>query len=299
MSEWTAIHLFVARPRDLDVLALRAAMTIGRAGRQNARWFFVRYNERGVHLRVRIGGLSRRVTAEILETLAEECSRLASLRRPTSWIAAAGIPDRDGRVAPPGHAIQLPYEPETVRYAGPDALLVSEDVFCVSSALAARTIGGTINDRRSRNLIAAALMPLTLRSLLGNSETRSNFFLGYAAAWERLEDRSTSSYLSQRILRRWTGADTKSLNHDLASIVRNYDVSAWIKALNVLLMRAERLHAAGKLISPSTGLVTATDDDLSAALEQLAGSHIHMMNNRLGIWPDGEIAIARALAGHV
>ena len=72
-------------------------------------------------------------------------------------------------------------------------------------------------------------------------------------------------------------------------------VDAW--GLKVVRARGEfeRLHREGSLISPSTGLTTADDDDLHNALISLAHSQIHMLNNRLGLWPGTEIVLADRL----
>ena len=116
MTAWQSIHLFVAERGDLDILALEAATLMGGlpAGRHD--WFFIRYLEGGLHLRLRIGAEAGGHFPAIRAHMAAACARLGAGRSPEPWALRLRHPDAAGELHAVGVAIDVPYAPEVRRY---------------------------------------------------------------------------------------------------------------------------------------------------------------------------------------
>lgn len=101
------------------------------------RWFWLRYHtpDLGEHLRIRTHGDPDVLTARVLPLLTDWFSRLT-----------------DQRLA--GRIVLEPYEPETERYGGPEAISAAEAVFAADSEFAARCLTHT-RSTEERLVVAA------------------------------------------------------------------------------------------------------------------------------------------------
>ncbi len=300
MNSWRALHLFVAERDDLDRLALAAADCLSRFPESRHDWFFIRYLEGGLHLRLRIGAQAGRHFAQIHAEMAAACAALGAGKAPEPWVLRMRHGDADGKFHPVGAAVEIPYQPEIRRYAGPDGLLINEQLFRDSTRIAMAVIRASPGDLRRRVRLALELMLASVVGLCGPDVAPQDFMRNYAAFW-------TEAWRGAGFASTLQGAAGISLatNHsryqDVATGKRAVvsPIDDWCSALAAARAEFAGLHASGRLQSPVTGLASGDGPALAATFSSLAHSQIHMLNNRLGLWPHDEIAMAEFLAEHL
>jgi hypothetical protein len=300
MTAWHAIHLFVADRDDLDILALEAATLMASFPACRHDWFFIRYLEGGLHLRLRIGAEAGRHFAAIRSHMAATCARLGAGRSPEPWALRLRHPDAAGDYHAVGAAIDVPYVPEVRRYAGPAGLPINEQLFRDSTRAALAVIRASRGDARRRAGLAMELMLAGVIGLCGADVAPQDFMRSYAAFW-------AETWREAGLATNVRGAAGTSF---AASCTRYRDVAAgqraiaspiddWCATLAAARAGFAELHASGQLQSPATGAATQDAQGLAGTLASLAHSQIHMLNNRLGLWPHDEIAMAEFLAEHL
>jgi thiopeptide-type bacteriocin biosynthesis protein len=130
-SEWAYVKLY-AGPITVDRLVRDVAGPLAagaEAGGLIRRWFFVRYADPHVHLRLRFEGEPDRLQQELLPRLQEAIA---------PWL-------RDGRI----WKVQLDtYEREVERYGGPEGTELCEQLFHADSLAAVGLLGLLEDDRR-------------------------------------------------------------------------------------------------------------------------------------------------------
>ncbi|RKN10454.1 lantibiotic dehydratase [Streptomyces radicis] len=143
---WLSAALPVAAPHQDTVLRQLPAVLAPAAGHIR-RLFWLRYHTSalGDHLRIRVHGDPRALTARVLPLLTDWCTALADQR------LASGL-------------VLEPYEPETERYGGPRAIGAAEEVFAADSAFAAWCLALTasMDDRLVVAAVSAADIVRTL-----------------------------------------------------------------------------------------------------------------------------------------
>ena len=300
MTAWQSIHLFVAERGDLDILALEAATLMGGlpAGRHD--WFFIRYLEGGLHLRLRIGAEAGGHFPAIRAHMAAACARLGAGRSPEPWALRLRHPDAAGELHAVGVAIDVPYAPEVRRYAGPAGLLINEQLFRDSTRVALAVIRASRGDARRRVGLAMELMLAGVIGLCGADAAPQDFMRRYAAFW-RAAWRETGLATHVRGAAGISFAASCARYRDVAAGKRaiTSPIDDWCAALAAARAGFAELHASGALHAPATGAATQGAQALAATLASLAHSQIHMLNNRLGLWPHDEIAMADVLAEHL
>jgi thiopeptide-type bacteriocin biosynthesis protein len=265
------------------------------------RWFFIRYGERGNHVRLRLHGdravLEREVGPALREHLAALYPGLAE-----------GFPEGP---MPPGaegvsHVAAVAYEPETDRYGGPEGVLLAEDFFHLSSEAALALLRRTRRDDRSSRLGKALLAVVVLvHTFRGSREAAGGFAhaygTGYLQALVPDEER-------RALMRRAFGGGFEQQADTLTAYVDE----AWDRleagdplsdALDRYRLGLEEVRGrfgalldAGRLASH--GAVVAERD---RAVAGIVPSYLHMMNNRLGVTVQEESYLAylvhRSLGG--
>ncbi|GIJ60071.1 lantibiotic dehydratase [Virgisporangium aurantiacum] len=113
-GEWLYAKLYCGRSRHNEILGAHLPDLIERVGSDVDRWFFIRYVDPLPHLRLRFHGDPSVLNGAVLPMLHDWAAELC----------AAGLA---GRLALDA------YEPETVRYGGPDALEAAERAFAADS----------------------------------------------------------------------------------------------------------------------------------------------------------------------
>lgn len=258
-------------------------------------WFFIRYPEAGLHIRIRIGEQAFGAYPALKAQLAADCLSLARREPPSAAVVAFGRADEFGRRFQPGEYCEPPYEPEVRRYGGEIALAENERLFRTSTALAIAAIARTGDNRQKRLSVATDLMLMTAAAIADIVEPRR--FLGdYARSW-RASWPTTPGIETENLPSAGVSiARLDSFRQRLADDAPPSDLaSAWGQALQQSRRQFHKIFEAGQLVSPTSERLVRTDPDYSAAVRSMVASQLHMLNNRLGFWPDGEILMAEWL----
>lgn len=287
---WRSFHLFLADPDGSDALLrdmigpdLCALVASGQA----RSWFFIRYWENGPHLRVRIAAPDAQACAALLARWRNALPRYLGSQHalPAAYpddmvFERSDVDAAARRWLPQGTLREIPYEPELARYGGAAALPISEDLFAASSALAldliaARPPGGA---RQSAGLLLtcvalAAATPdgASLLAFLQQMKRTWRAILGDVAALER-EARQIPLAQRQRYL-------------DLIAHLQNGGAAP-----------AGATRQWWQQLRDATARWRALGGQCPLSVAALLDSHIHMMNNRLGLSPAVEYWFAHLLA---
>jgi thiopeptide-type bacteriocin biosynthesis protein len=252
-SEWLYLKLYGGAGGADRVLLDLVAPLVANARRSGLvdRWFFLRYADPGTHVRVRLRGEPERLLAEFWPSL-------HGAARP--WL-------EDGRL----HRLQLDtYEREVERYGGPDGIGIAEALFEADSDMVLAVLPHVIGDAGLDARWRLALLGVDrLLDDLGLDELGRLRVLGAmrdAYAREHGLDRQDKR-LGERLRR-----ERKSLE-----ALRAGDVAADSPLAVALPHLAERSERVKPLVTELRGRVAT----LSASLENLAASFVHMHVNRL------------------
>jgi thiopeptide-type bacteriocin biosynthesis protein len=291
---WHSLHLFVAAERDLDAVALEVGSWMANQKVEGSwPWFFIRYTEGGPHLRVRAAAGDHDAWSSLKRHMTDVCTKLALGREPDQWARAMTFPTRRGDVYAPGQAIDVAYQPEIIRYGGDEALTVHENLFSMSSSIALEVVRRTEHNSGERIGAAMRLTLDTLAGLLGLDVDPRQFMSEYAESWretwpDNIETPTTVGFdLEASYLKRASRAD-RELPKTLSG--------KWIAALREARSSLDDLAHRGAMISPMSGERAEGNYAVRAAIASMTHSQIHMLNNRLGLWPNIEIAMAEGLA---
>lgn len=303
---WQSVHLFNADAARSDAFLLEVvgpAMDQARQRGQLESWFFVRYWECGPHLRLRVKGMPPAAYAGLLAHLRAHfpryCGTGAGL--PAAYPDAmvferSNVDAAARRWLAQGTVLEADYEPEWQRYGGVHALAVSERLFARSSALAMQIIAAApeTNARRTRGLL------LTCVALAAGTGSRAGllvFLQNMQRGWQallgdvrKLNEDARAVSLAQRERYLALIAHLQAAGDAPEGIARD-----WWHALQDATAQWRRLAADGLLLCPASGAAAADGPALERAIAGLADSHIHMMNNRLGLLPEVEYWYARML----
>ncbi|GAA4839296.1 thiopeptide-type bacteriocin biosynthesis protein [Kitasatospora terrestris] len=290
---WHSWHLHVptADPAVLDRVLLACVPGALRMAGPSADgtprpWFYLRYWQRGPHLRLRIADLTENqaddVEAELARSLAEVENALpvegrltaagyAELAAPLAALGEYGSSLPAGELLTPG-VHRAAYEPEVERYGGPDAMAAAEQLFHVSSVVCLRACAARAGQAgRGRTLLDGLEL---LAAALPAWPDQEEFLHANTAGW--------------RALLNTTPPDPAALQ-------------AKAEALLPCAPALRRLAAgeSGRW-SPFTRRLAVATAALAADLgpgraRQILASHLHMAHNRLGLGLATEAQLAMIL----
>ncbi|WP_257139007.1 thiopeptide-type bacteriocin biosynthesis protein [Streptomyces sp. rh34] len=274
-STWLSLHCFLrSAPENVDAFLTEdvAPLLDGLVAEGEATgWFYIRYDEGGHHLRIRVRGVAKARAASLPAIVARSAGRL-----PVADYARGQAEHAEVRVER--------YVPETGRYGGPEALPVAEEVFVLSSRVAVRAVRDTP---------------------LGSARLALGIDLAHATALACGMDRLTAAQWLRRHAASWRWAENVPLlgpQHVHARVNSVYALQR--EALTT------RARAVRQALEDGTGAGTPSDwydgvRDADRALgaaspavsrPQIWASQLHMLFNRLGIAPDEERAVCRLAA---
>jgi thiopeptide-type bacteriocin biosynthesis protein len=247
-------------------------------------WFYLRYlDERGPHIRLRFA-----VSAAEVEAISEEAAirceglldRLVSQPDGT-YRGLIPLPLSAADNVLPTHfgVIREDYLPELEKFGGLAGMPIAERLFQRSSELARALLAAERLGEASRKTAAPSLMQVSL-DVLG-LEQRRGFWRRYAEHWLGGSKTAARAWREQFSTKYQTLKDAGLTPVAAASDLRPAEsdaVSAWTSAL--------------KDARRSYGRCDGVSDEQR---EQMFGSFIHLMNNRLGIGPLEEAYLATLL----
>jgi hypothetical protein len=333
-GEWSALHIFyTASPAPLLTECVGPLVEDLRARRLIAGFFFITYWLEGPHVRLRLRPARAADAAEV-RAAAEAAITAFLRRRPALYninkeqflgmydqVFQAEYPGQDGsrhldengrmRVRANNSFSEEPYEPEYVKYGGPEGVALAEWHF-------ERSSDTVISILRSRNThvravtlgVAAQLMVTMVAALLPDDDTAISFLTRYRDYWgtvfgpgtvgavedfdktyERIgaqtKDHVGPLYL--RLRRRQSGDDAGVRLPDF--------LEDWYQHCLQLRAGIGALARAGRLSLRSwSGENMDVVDDPGAAALRLVSSYLHMTNNRLHVNFSDEAYLAHVLA---
>ncbi|MDB4950868.1 MAG: lantibiotic biosynthesis protein [Gemmatimonadetes bacterium] len=302
---WLSEYLFLRENiygGDCDAIVRDAVEPFVRACAERGwadRWFFIRYSERGFHVRLRFHGERDVLEREVRPALRRHLAAL--------------YPDlQEGYPEPIGsggegvtHVAEAVYEPETERYGGPDGVLLAEELFHRSSeaalALLARVHPTERSGRLGKGLLAMVVLVHAfhpertaaaefarqyginyLRSMVPDDERRSAWLDAFGSGFEQQAGNLTA-YVDEAWERLATGEELSEA------------LDRWRDDLAEVRVRFRELFDAGRLLREGGAI-----DTWEFAVAAIVPSYVHMMNNRLGVSIQEESYLAylihRALA---
>lgn len=303
---WHSIHLFLADPAQADEFLLQVIapeMAALRAGGQLESWFYIRYWEQGPHLRLRLQHVREAIYAPLQVRLHAQLQRY--VRAGAQWPHAYPDdmvferPEVDAearRWLPQGTVRAIAYQPELQRYGGVHALAVSERLFAFSSALALQVIEATpdADARRSRGLL---LTSVALAAATPDRASLLAFLQQMQGTWQAILGEVGSLQAAAQLV------SPIQRGHYLALIGHLQQGGAapqgiareWWAQLQQASAAWRALAGRGLLQCPLSGQVVIDVPGQARAIAALLDSHIHMMNNRLGLSPEIEFWYAHML----
>lgn len=302
---WWSLHIFITDPdlseRFLVERVAPAVQDLIKRGKASG-WFFIRYWEGGPHLRLRLADIAPAVQIELGARLRAE---LVHWRSPTPAIRELYYANHsfDGQAIPldtlpwydEGSAVEIPYEPEIVRYGGPTAMSVSEDLFNTSSAIARHVIAATLADTHRRAASAFALMLATAAALSPDEGEIARFCHDYAALWQPFSQQTRQ--LARQVLAPPTLGHLAAITAQMSPEQSRSSIGYyWRQAVERFKRDVVTIGDSGRLVSPLNGRTAVDASSIREALRAIIFSHLHMLNNRLGIMPSQELMLARIIA---
>jgi thiopeptide-type bacteriocin biosynthesis protein len=294
-TRWHSWHLHID---SLDPAALDRLLVadVGPLVESYSRpWFFVRYWQGGPHLRLRIADLAadqvdavqRRLDPAVAAVHATipRGARLDAdaYRRAVAGIAAAGEGGATldaGRLAPCG-AHRRVYEPEYHRYGGSGLMPLSEELFHASSTVALRICRTGRGGRVGTGLAALAAACSVLAEGSGAGSKRWRFLEWTRDEWTRW------------LVAAGTAVDAQGVDRAAGDLADRLAPAA--PAL-LRMMRDGGGETWSHWREPLAAAVEIWRASMSPpAVIGIFGSHVHMMQNRLGVGAGREALLAATL----
>ncbi|OSC75324.1 hypothetical protein B5180_08075 [Streptomyces sp. BF-3] len=279
-ASWLSLHCFLrSAPEDVDAFLTEdvAPLLDGLVGAGGASgWFFIRYDEGGHHLRLRVRGVTEARAASLPPVLGRLAARVPVAEAVRSRAAAGRAEHAEVRL--------VPYVLETGRYGGPAALPTAEEVFVLSSRMAVRAVRDTPRGS-ARLALGIDLAQVTALACGMDRPTAARWLRGHAAGWRWAED-----------------VPLLGPQHVHAKVNGVYALQR--EAFVSRARAVRRALADGTAPGPQADWyegVRDADRALRAASPpvdrpRIWASQLHMAFNRLGLAPDEERAVCRLAA---
>lgn len=250
--------------------------------------FFIRYSEFGPHVRLRLLGAPDVLGGEVWPALVEHLRAHNPAVEIDARPETPAMPQRaEGDPVLVTHAARVAYEPETERYGGPDALLVSERLFEVSSDAAYALTGKMTPERSSRLGKGLLSMVVLVHVFCEDRERGAAFSQMYSTNYLRSLVREDGGRDA------WMDAFDQGFSQQSETLVEYVDavweamddgdslsdtLDAYAQGMRLHRDELRALFDAGRV-----QVMGETATEWSRAVNGIAPSYVHMMNNRLGI----------------
>lgn len=250
--------------------------------------FFIRYSEFGPHVRLRLYGAPDVLAADVWPALVEDLRAgnpdVAVDEKPELVAIPQRGEDEPVRVT---HVARVEYEPETERYGGPDALLVSERHFELSSDVAFALTAKMTAERSSRLGKGLLSMVVLVHAFCGSRDRGAAFGQMYSTNYLRSLVREDGGRDA------WLDAFDQGFSQQSETLVEYVDavweamddgdelsetLDAYAAGLRTTREELRVLFEAGRV---QVGGQDAPD--WWRVVNGIVPSYVHMMNNRLGI----------------
>jgi thiopeptide-type bacteriocin biosynthesis protein len=310
-ARWTSLHVFLADPGKSERWLTEILLPLTRDWRGQGiinSWFFIRYWEGGPHLRLRLRGLAPEHLPAVMAQLGQDLGSYLSAQpvsRETYYAGHSfdGLPVDDSSLPwfTEGSLVEIPYEPEFVRYGGTAAMAASEDLFAVSSQLTASMIAATPGNMDARLQRAALIMAVAINAAGFAGADAVNFASQHVAMWSNYSA-STRNQARELALLAENKADAQQRSDRIFAQAGQVGgpggpLAPFAQAVSHWRSLMTKLGEQGLLVEPFSGQAVDSPARITSAVRQILGSQLHMTCNRLGLSPHLEMAVASHLAG--
>lgn len=306
-KEWLATYLYYAEPWEKFLVEVvqpfvESAFMDG----LSEQFFFIRYWERGPHIRIRFKGdqdiLENELRPRLASFFGDYFKRNASVRTEPDWVKNLA----EDQQWFPNNSIQFTeYEPEILRYGGPAGILISEKQFEISSRCVLSVLKESSSWDYDRALGAAIQLHLSFASAMGMSlQEAVQFFSSVSKGWlmsaigyrqdmpakemrakkeailsafqESFEKQKSTLTSFHRTL--WNALGEK------ATFEQEW-LNVWLEKNSHISEALSKTQKEGRLIltSDSRAGTEPRGEELSVTVSSILESYVHMTNNRLGI----------------
>lgn len=250
--------------------------------------FFIRYSEFGPHVRLRFLGKPDVLGGDVWPALVQHLRAHDPAVEIDARPEAPSVPQRaEGDPVRVTHAARVEYEPETDRYGGPDALLVSERLFEVSSDAAYALTAKMTPERSSRLGKGLLSMVVLVHVFCDDRERGAAFSQMYSTNYLRSLVREEGGRDA------WLDAFDQGFNQQSETLMEYVD-AVWEAmddgdSLSDTLdayaegMRRHRDELRALFHAGRVQVMSETATEWGRAVNGIVPSYVHMMNNRLGI----------------
>jgi thiopeptide-type bacteriocin biosynthesis protein len=307
-QDWRAWHVFLHESGALESLLVDAVLPEFRAlgERPDVQAFYIRYWENGSHIRVRVRGLEDASFLALGDRLRTQAAAIARDLGPAPDRYPEGMQFDGWHSDPaglawfsPGSVVEIIYEPEARRYGGRHGLVVNEQIFIASSALALAIVEKTRDAPGRRQRIALGLTAAAIGVVAEDRDALTTFLTAMSGHWANFSG-------DLKVAREAAQQGFNAAQDELVAMVhqmlnrqpgdsRNPLLDRWAAMLAEYFDELRELAGLGLLIHPLTGVPPDQQKDREHALQNIMLSQIHMMNNRLGIFPWEEFQFANML----
>ncbi|OGU37169.1 MAG: hypothetical protein A2068_01585 [Ignavibacteria bacterium GWB2_35_6b] len=246
------------------------------------KYFFIRYGERGSHIRLRFFGDTKKLTNNFKLYIKNYINTFADKELLSIPLSVPGQPEYDSNL------IWIDYEPEIERYGGEEAVKLAEEFFCYSSEAAIELIKQMeLNDRSSRLGKGLLSTLILIYVFLPDRKQASNFFNQYSGGY-LMALGTTEDLKSMWVDAFNNGFDKQSekliefINLIWEALENNDELSGTLDVYkNNIIIIKEKLK-----ILFDTGVINKNGikiENWYDCVRMIISSYVHMMNNRLGI----------------
>jgi thiopeptide-type bacteriocin biosynthesis protein len=281
-QEWVYYNIYPSNSSLMDFvvedIVRNAYLEVGKIT-EISKWFFIRYQDHsGTHVRLRflVSVESLNEVIGILEKLFEE--KLPKISRITHYEPKRLIPMKSSQQFNSEQESRFElalYEPEIDKYGGKTGLSISEELFQYSSEICLDVTPGIIDGTLNRFIIGLKYMNESINAIFERTDTILVFLEKYISYWSG---------------EHYSAIGTTYKNNFIQSAEKRVALTKNIIEQDYHHMNFEKY---GKLLKSVIDRINAVNMDKTP--EDLLFHYIHMMNNRLGIWPVEEAYLAALL----
>ncbi|AIY78388.1 TPA: thiopeptide-type bacteriocin biosynthesis protein [Bacillus tropicus] len=272
---WTSKHIFIHDYKLVDVFLKEKLLPLINQCALD-KWFFIRYWQGGPHIRLRYK-IKELQVKHVFEKELEDTLRDFQLEYQNEKFSEVSYDDRvvqlegvkDLKVYPNFSIQDILYVPEVARYGGEEAVSFSEELFSYSSELASYVIQEIAWPKRYIIAFDVMFYSYKMAEKLGIAPAREVFFSSYNQVWSSFKDREELSKIQSLLQTRLEQLENKE---SIPKVYNNY---------------FESMENNLKLIMEHQNIYT------KETIYYILISHIHMLNNRLGLSPQNEYLLSR------
>ena len=276
--DWLSVHIYYAEPWEaLLVNGVKPFVESLLEKKQITQFFFVRYHEKGPHIRLRLKGTANTVDQTVKDLLIRHFEKYFFDHPSTEGPASTHFPNNSLQF--------IEYEPEYERYGGEKGIAISEKQFFISSIFAIRIMHQNRDWDYHQAIGFALMLNLVLSISTGIRVEDISHFFDYLCT-----NRIIATLTDQ------TSLTEQELNTGLQKLTAALDASFQDQKpaiFPILKKNWEPFHANEKFVDETYTIWLALMKEIVADLSacsieahlkwSIYDSYAHMTNNRLGI----------------